>query len=281
MKPARSNLARFALWLGVAGTANANRKFYGLPTTWVFHLALNSFVLFLPELYRGASIFLLLDARAQSNRGLFSAAHGMVEDAVVNNPRYALYVAPVALAYIVSHPRFNIYKGALAELRILGFGLDALPHSLTAFAFTNLAVEALHALHQHAPPDASWYPVAAFADEHSYAVAGALLASASALYETGEYEIHNEELRETGGDVSKINLVWSAQDTLFDLVSNTLGWLGAVLLRKRDRKLKRYPRRTVPVRTRLPAAPAPTPTASSHAGASSYDSAKSSHWSRE
>ena len=68
-------------------------------------------------------------------------------------------------------------------------------------------------------------------DKHSEALAGALLIGASALYEGGEYAIHNEELRETGGDESKINLVWSAQDTIFDLMSNTLGWLVAALLR--------------------------------------------------
>lgn len=242
MKRKSADLLRIALWLGVAGAANANRKYFGLPTTWVFHLTLNSFVLFLPELYRGAADLLQLDARARSRRDLLSAAHGMVEDAVVNNPHYAVYVAPVALAYMVSHPEFNIYKGALAELRILGFGLDALPHSLTAFAFTNLVIDALDAFHQHAPPDASWYPIVANADAHSRAVAGALLIGASALYETGEYEIHNEELRETKGDVSRINLVWSAQDTIFDLMSNTLGWLAAALLRKRARKLNRVPR---------------------------------------
>jgi hypothetical protein len=54
---------------------------------------------------------------------------------------------------------------------------------------------------------------------------------ASALYEAGEYWIHVEELRETGGDETKINLVWSAQDTLFDILSNALGWLAALFLR--------------------------------------------------
>lgn len=251
MKPKSTDLLRYALWLGVVFTANANRKFYGLPTTWVFHLTLNSFILFLPELYRGAANVLRLDARASSERdiitategklGFLSAAHGMMQDAVVNNSQYALYVSPVALAYVVSHPQFNIYKGELAELRVGGFGLDALPHSLTAFAFTNLVMDALSAFHQHAPPDAAWYPLAARADEHSAVLAGALLASASALYESGEYAIHEEELRETGGDASKINLVWSAQDTLFDLMSNTLGWLGAYLLRRQNRKLTARP----------------------------------------
>jgi hypothetical protein len=237
MKPKSTDLLRYALWLGVANTAYANRKYFGLPTTWVFHLTLNSLILFLPELYRGAANVLQLDARAQTKRDFITTAHGMVEDAVVNNPNYALYVAPVALAYMVSHPKFNIYKGELAELRVLGFGLDALPHSMTAFAFTNLMMDALRAFHRHAPSNAAWYPLAETADAHSVMVAGALLMGASAAYEAGEYAIHNEELRETGGDVSKINLVWSAQDTLFDIMSNTLGWLAAAVLH-RARKVK-------------------------------------------
>ncbi len=236
MKPTGNALARYTLWLGVVNAANANRKFYGLPTTWVIHLTLNSFILFLPELARGASKLWRLDARAQTRRDFLSAVHGMLQDAVVNNPHYAWYVAPVALAYMVSHPQFNIYKGRLAELRLCGFGLDALPHSTTAFAFTNLMMDALDALRAHTPPEASWAALAAHADERSYLVAGALLASASALYESSEYAIHQEELRETHGDASKINLVWSAQDTLFDLMSNTLGWLAAALCRKRPRR---------------------------------------------
>lgn len=232
MSPNRHALLRYALWLGVVNTARANRDYFGLPTTWVFHLALNSFTLFLPELYRGATKVWRLDARAQTQRACLSVAHGMLQDAVVNNPYYALYVTPVALAYMVSHPQFNIYKGALAQWRIAGFGLDALPHALTAFAFTNLAFDALHAFHKHTPSDAQWAALAARADEHAALVAGALLASASAFYESGEYAIHEEELRETHGDANKINLVWSAQDTLFDLMANALGWLGAILLRR-------------------------------------------------
>ncbi|MBI4672504.1 MAG: hypothetical protein HY741_12670 [Chloroflexi bacterium] len=238
MRLKNTDLLRYALWLGVVGTANANRKHYGLPTTWAIHLTLNSVFLFMPELYRGASSFLRLDARARTQRDFITAAHGMVQDAVIENPNYALYVAPVALAYMVSHPQFNIYKGDLAKLRLFGFGLDALPHSATAFAFTNLVMDALRALRKHSPVNAKWYPLAARADQHSALVAGSVLASASALYESGEYAIHAEELRETNGDESKINLVWSAQDTLFDLLANTLGWLAAIVLRTRRRRVK-------------------------------------------
>jgi len=228
-----TDLLRVALWLGVLNTANANRKVFGLPTTWVFHLTLNSFILFLPEILRGVAHFFPLDARAKHKRDLVSTTHATLQDAIVENPNYALYVAPVALAYMVSHPKFNIYKGKWAKLRLFGFGLDALPHALTAFAFTQLMMDTLAAFRRNTPRDASWRAIAERADEHAGNLAGAFLIGASALYEAGEYAINQEELRETGGDESKINLVWSARDTLFDLLANTIGWLAAVGLRSR------------------------------------------------
>lgn len=225
------DLLRYALWLGVLSTAKANQEYFGLPTTWVFHLTLNSLLLFLPEIVRGTERVLDLDARARQKRDFVSTAYGTLEDAVVENPNYTLYVAPVALAYMVSHPRFNIYKGEWSKLRLFGFGLDALPHALTAFAFTRLMMDTLAAFRHHTPREAAWRSLAEDADEKSGVIAGALLIGASALYESGEYAIHQEELRETGGDESRINLIWSAQDTLFDLLSNALGWLAAVALR--------------------------------------------------
>lgn len=238
MKLKSTDLLRYGLWASVLFTANANRKFFGLPTTWVFHVTLNSFILFLPEILQASNKILRLDARTQVKQDFVSTAHETMQDAVVENPSYALYVAPVALAYVVSHPQFNIYKGDLAKIRLFGFGLDAIPHSLTAFAFTNLMLDTFAAFRRHTPRDASWREFAEYADDHSGKIAGALLIGASTLYEGGEYAIHAEELRETGGDESKINLVWSAQDTLFDVMSNTLGWLAAVMLRPRKRPQK-------------------------------------------
>lgn len=223
---------RYALWLAVLNTANANRKFFGLPTTWVFHVTLDSFILFLPEILQALDEFIPFDEGAKQKRGLVQSVRATLREAVVENPNYALYVAPVALAYIVSHPKFNIYKGDYAKVRFLGFGLDAIPHSLTAFAFTNLVIDTLAAFRRNTPKDAAWRPLAERADDHAGNIAGAFLIGASALYEAGEYAIHEEELRETHGDESKINLVWSVQDTLFDVLSNTLGWLAAVLVRR-------------------------------------------------
>lgn len=234
-------LLRYALWLGVLNTARANRNYFGLPTTWVFHVTLNSWFLLLPEIVRAIEQVAPLDARTKQKRNFVSTARAAVREIVVENPNYALYVAPVALAYIVSHPNFNIYKGDLGRIRLFGFGLDAIPHSLTAFTFTLLVMDTLNAFLRHTPREASWRSLAERANEQSSSVAGALLLGASALYESGEYAIHEEELRETGGDESKINLVWSLQDTVFDLISNTLGWVAAVLLRPGTRSPKRSP----------------------------------------
>jgi hypothetical protein len=77
-----------------------------------------------------------------------------------------------------------------------------------------------------------------WADEHADIVAGLLLVGASAVYETGEYLIHNEELRETGGDATRIAMEWNAKNTVFDLIANTLGWLAAVWLRRRHARSK-------------------------------------------
>lgn len=233
MKLQATDVLRYALWLAVVNTANANRKYFGLPTTWVFHVTLDSFILFLPEILEATGKLLKPDARSTPPGDLVTTVQRTLNDAVVTNPNYALYVAPVALAYVVSHPKFNIYKGPYADIRLFGFGLDAIPHSLTAFAFTNLVMDTLAAFRENTPTDAPWRGLAQFGDDHAGMLAGALLVGASAAYEFGEYEIHQEELRETGGDESKINLVWSARDTLFDLMSNTLGWLGGALLRRR------------------------------------------------
>ena len=77
-----------------------------------------------PEIVRGTNRLLQLDARSRQKRGFVTTLQGTIQDAVVDNPNYAFYVAPVALAYMVSHPHFNIYKGSLADIRLFGFGLD-------------------------------------------------------------------------------------------------------------------------------------------------------------
>lgn len=226
MRLKAEDVFRYVLWAGVAYTANANRKYFGLPTTWVFHITLNSTILLLPELVRAfESRDSLMRAGRKDSGDLDKAIRGMMRDAVAENPNYGPYVAPLALAYMVSHPRFNIYKGDWGRLRLFGFGLDALPHSMTALGFTLLVGDALAAFRRNTPANARWRRLAEKADENAAWIAGSLLVGASAAYELGEYSIHNEELRETGGDESRINMEWSARDTVFDLIANTVGWL--------------------------------------------------------
>lgn len=247
MKLYRGAVLRYLLWLAVLGTANANRLYFRLPTTWVFHVSFNTLFLLLPELYSGFIHLLRLFRLSPP-----AAPRAVIEEAVVENPRYPTYVAPVALAYIVSHPRFNIYKGPLARLRLFGFGLDALPHAATAFGFTNLLMDILAALVRNAPPRAAWRQAAVWAEQNGALVAGSFLAGASALYELGEFMIRKEELRETGGDVRRVNMEWSLRDMVFDLVSNTLGWLAAIALRRRpppyaEQEVERLPHSEQPL----------------------------------
>lgn len=228
-----STMLRYILWLGVLNTSNANRKYYGMPTTWVAHLTFNTFSLFLPEIYQLLARLGQPRGNARQQNELLKTVDRVIRDAVVDDPRYGIYVAPAAVAVIVAHPQFNIYKGELGKLNFLGFGLDAIPHSTTAFGFSNLIFSVLRALRCHTPRDAAWRDAAVWADAHADLVAGLLLVGASAIYETGEYLIHNEELRETSGDETKINMEWTAENTVFDLISNTFGWLAAVLLWRR------------------------------------------------
>ena len=86
MKLKPTDLLRYALWLSVLNTANANRKYYGLPTTWVFHLTLDSFILFFPEILKGTNKLLQLDARARQKQDFITTVQGTLNDAVVENP---------------------------------------------------------------------------------------------------------------------------------------------------------------------------------------------------
>ena len=139
-------------------------------------------------------------------------------------------MAPVTLAYVVSHPDFNIYRGAMGEWRCLGFGLDSIPHSLTAAALTTLVYDGLTALRLHTPAQAAIAPLVAVGYQQRVALAALILAGLTTFYEYSEYSIHQEELRATGGDESRINMLWDAEDTAKDIASNALGWLAATLV---------------------------------------------------
>lgn len=224
---------RYLLWLGLVLTADANRRHFGLPTTWVFHLSGNSLALLLPELYEAATRRFRLDRRARgAGSNLLTVAHHVVQDLAVNNPNYVEYVGPPAAAYIVSHPRFNIYKGKWGRIRVMGLGLDAIPHGATAFALSNLVMDTLDTARHYEPHPRGPAAPLNWMYRHPAATALGFLALASAVYETGEYKIFREEYARTGGDRSKMNMEWSVPDTLRDLLANTVGYLAAVARRR-------------------------------------------------
>src|SRR5687768_8271393 len=137
-----ASLLRYGLWCGVLATAEGNRREYHMTTTWLPHLATNTISLLLPDIYRLVACAKPAGAHRRSMAGqLGQVTGGTLATMLCDNPAYVLYVAPLALGYMLSSPWLNIYKGDLAERRLAGFGLDALPHALTAFALTALTID--------------------------------------------------------------------------------------------------------------------------------------------
>ena len=227
---------RYGLWLVLAATANANRRHFGLTTTWLPHLLGNSVALFLPEIYRLIDNGLKLNERLPADRYPTMAAIRLsLDDVVGDNPNYVDYVAPAALAYIVSHPHFNIYRGSWGEKNILGFGFDSIPHSTTAFALSNLAYDSIEAADSHTPANTVIYPSVKFVARHKIVAVGAILAGLTLFYETSEFLIHKAELKARDNDISRINMMWSFKDTVYDILSNTMGWAAATYFSRRRR----------------------------------------------
>lgn len=222
-----SKSVRIALWLILMATANANRRHFRLATAWLPHAIGNSFALFLPEL---SAIFLdpPEEPPAMNTRTALGATLRAMLD---ENPNYALYVAPSVLGYAVSHPKFNIYKGEWAKIRLFGFGLDAIPHSTTAAALCLLIHDTLAELSRQLPRHSPLAPAAAWAAAHPTLVSALVLAAVSALWEGGEYLMQQSELRARNYDYSQINMEWSLQDTLFDVLANFIGWAMAEPMR--------------------------------------------------
>lgn len=224
-------LLRYLLLLGVAGTAYANRRQFGMATAWLPHMLGNSLSLLLPELYLVARRLFL--PAPNGNASSWSALQRSFEQLVPENPDYVDYVAPVALACIVSHPNFNIYRGEMGELSFLGFGLDSLPHGATAYSLSNLVYDTVETVEAEAPPETKLHTLAGWLARRKHMVAGGVLAFLSFLYETGEYLIHRSELKAFDNDPSQVSLVWSVKNTIFDLLSNTIGWAIAAWLHRR------------------------------------------------
>ncbi|MGH2544099.1 MAG: hypothetical protein ACRDIB_14965, partial [Ardenticatenaceae bacterium] len=158
-----------------------------------------------------------------------------------------LYVAPATLGYAFSHPRFNIYKGRMGAWKFLGFGLDAIPHGVTAYAITLLIHDGLEALGGAIPLEAAGAPGVPllFAQRGVWAMrmlakypalwSGLGLALLSAIWEGGEFLMQRDELRRAAGDTSEINMEWGLKDSIYDLFANVIGWGAASWQRARQR----------------------------------------------
>ena len=215
----RRDALRYGLWALMAQTALANRQYYRMTTTWLPHLLTNSLSLLLPDVARR----------------LFAAKHkprNIVEDTLItmvgDNADYVIYAAPLALGYIVSHPRFNIYKGDWAKLRVAGVGLDAIPHTATAFALTALIVDTLDTMGERETHEGLLADFVRWGDQHPALLTSGILALITLIWEYGEYRVHEHEIQQRGS-AEAINMQWSVQDTIVDICSNFVGCIAALL----------------------------------------------------
>jgi len=114
---------------------------------------------------------------------------------------------------------------------VLFRSLDALPHGATGMALTALACDTAATAAHTIPADSPLVQAIQEADDHPALFSAAVLVLATTWWELGEYLIHRHEL-ELRGDVSKINMQWSVEDTARDVASNVIGWALAILWRE-------------------------------------------------
>ncbi|MDQ4079046.1 MAG: hypothetical protein M3220_22735 [Chloroflexota bacterium] len=225
---------RAVTWLLLAESVRANRQAYpDLPTAWLPHGLGNTLALWLPELLGTLDDTWKLDGWYQDHPTL-SAVYCALRNLCVDNRSWGVYVAPAALGYALSHPRFNIYKGEMGSWRFLGFGLDAIPHGITAYALTRLLQDGIQELARALPEESPLAPLIQILAKRSMLSTGAVLTLLSTIWEVGEYLMQQDELRRAGGDRSAVNMEWDLEDTIFDLLANTLGWIIANWQRPRE-----------------------------------------------
>lgn len=217
------DLLRYGIWAALAATADANRREYHMRTTWLPHFATNTLTLLLPDALR----LLLPPGHQPAN-----LAEQVLIEIARDNPNYVVYVTPLAAGYLLSHPKFNIFKGDMAEIRIAGLGLDALPHGATGFALTALVTDTLETACRVQPASGPLARFAQMCNRRPALASFGILAALTFVWEYGEYRVHLHELELQGGDISKINMMWSADDTARDIIANFLGWALALLFRR-------------------------------------------------
>jgi hypothetical protein len=224
-----STLLRYALWSAVVVTAIRNRKEYGVPTAWLTHLVTNTLTMFLPD------VLGLTQGRLEGRMAhpLVRAVVRTLDRRVRQDPNYAAYVAPLAVGFIASHPRFSIYHGRWAERTLMGFGADSVPHASAAYALARLVSETVLTFADELPPDTPLSRPMTAAAAHVDLVASATVALVTLLWELSEYLAHTAELEATGRGASEINMQWSLPDALTDSVANLGGLLLAITVRRR------------------------------------------------
>ncbi len=219
------DLLRYGIWGVLAVTADANRREYHMSTTWLPHLVTNSITLLLPDALR-----LLIPSKRKPTNLVEDVMDEMVRD----NPKYVVYVAPLAAGYILSHPKFNIFKGDMGDIRVAGLGLDAIPHGATGFALTALVQDTLQTAAEFEPNNNSAFTrFVRLCSRHPAITTFGVLGALTFFWEYGEYSVHQHEMELRGGDISKINMMWSADDTARDVFANFLGWALARLVGRR------------------------------------------------
>lgn len=221
MRP--SDLARYSLWAAVAITARRNRREYGVATAWLTHLAGNTLTLLLPDVVRR----LAPERVPPTLRPLLRTLQRRLDD-----PRYAGYVAPLALGFILSYPDFSIYHGRWAERTLMGFGADSLPHAAAAYALARLLSETLVTLDEELPATHRLKPPARWAAHHVDGLATAAVVLVTLIWEFGEYLAHEAEVQTTGRDPREVNMQWSLPDALTDAIANLIGLLLALAVRR-------------------------------------------------
>jgi hypothetical protein len=220
-----ASLLRYGIWCGVLATAEGNRREYHMTTTWLPHLATNTISLLLPDIYRLVARAKPAPAHSGSLPSeLRQVVGGTLTTMLCDNPAYVLYVAPLALGYLLSSPWFNIYKGDLAEKRLAGFGLDALPHAMTAFALTALTADTARVVGEQSSSTAGLADLGDMIDQYKMLISAIVLVAATITWELGEYRIYQYELARRGSR-EQINMQWSVSDTAYDCAANVIGWL--------------------------------------------------------
>ncbi len=216
------DLLRYGIWAAVAATANANRREYHMQTTWLPHFSVNTLTLLLPDVMR-----VLIPKGREPDDLVGQVMVTMARD----NDNYVVYVAPLAAGYLLSHPKFNIFKGEMAEIRLGGMGLDAIPHSAAGFALTAMVCDTLESACQVKSARGPLARLARLCNRNPALTSLGVLAVVTFLWEFAEYRVHHHEMAQQG-DISKINMMWSADDTLRDVIANLLGWAGALVVRR-------------------------------------------------